>query len=50
VQQKDLGRVPVQLHWFQRGEHLVQVTMTNAPVADEVLAAAAGKVLSGLKQ
>lgn len=50
VQQKDLGRVPVQLHWFQRGEHLVQVTLANAPVADEVLAAAAGKVLSGLKQ
>jgi len=50
VQHEGLGRAQVSLHWFQRGKHLVQVTMANAPLADEVLTAVAEKVLSGLME
>ena len=50
VQQRATGRAFVQLHWFQRDEHLLQVTIANAPVADEVLTAVAEKVLSRLQQ
>ena len=38
------------LVWFRRGPHVVQVTLTNAPLADEVLAAVATSVLDNLER